>query len=120
MGKTSVEEYTLMLEVTMADRPRPRFSWNVGMVMHILKSDLVFQELEHVQVDGPDTVYLFFYDKQGHWDLEQDATDAVQIHMAEAFLECISCSAHFSVSLLPLMEAWQQSVTASDCQRLRS
>ena len=66
-GETSVEEYALMLEVMMADRPgRPRppaFSWNAGMVMHILKSDLVLWELEHVQVDGPGTAYLFFYDK---------------------------------------------------------
>ena len=35
-------------------------------------------------------------------------------------MESISCSAHFNISLLPLMEAWQQSVTASDCRRLRS
>ena len=47
------------------------------MVMHILKSDLVLWELEHVQVDGPGTAYLFFYDKQGCWSLEQDAVDAV-------------------------------------------
>ena len=65
----------------MADchgQPHPTvFSWNVGMVMHILKSDPVLQELEHVQVDGPGTAYLFFYDKQGHRGLEQDAADAV-------------------------------------------
>ena len=64
MGKTSAEEYALMLEVTMADRPgRPRpptFSWNAGMVMHVLKSELVLRDLEHVQVDGPGTAYLFF------------------------------------------------------------
>ena len=81
MGKTTVEEYALTLEVMMADRPGrpcpPTFSWNAGMVMHILKSDPVLQELEHVQVDGPGTAYLFFYDKQGHRGLEQDATDAV-------------------------------------------
>ena len=80
-GETSVEEYTMMLEVTMADCPGrphpPAFSWNVGMVMHILKSDPVLQELEHVQVDGPGTAYLFFYNKQGCWGLGQDATDAV-------------------------------------------
>ena len=85
-GKTSVEEYALMLKVMMVDRPgRPRpptFSWNAGMVMHVLKSDLVLWE--HVQVDGPGTAYLFFYDKQGHWGLEQDA---VRIHMEEAFSE---------------------------------
>ena len=68
-GKTSAEEYVMMLEVTMADfpgQPHPSaFSWNAGM------------ELEHVQVDGPGTVYLFFYNKQGHRGLGQDAADAV-------------------------------------------
>ena len=71
----------MMLEVTMADRPvcprPPTFSWNAGMVMHVLKSDLALRELEHVQVDGPGTAYLFFYDKQGLQGLGQDATDAV-------------------------------------------
>ena len=123
-GKTSAEEYTLTLEVTMADHPGrphpPTFSWNVGMVRHILKSDLVLRELEHVQVDGPGTAYLFFYDKQGRQGLEQDAADAVQTHVEEAFSEWISCSAHFNISLLPLMEAWRWSVAASDCRRLRS
>ena len=79
-GKTSAEEYALMLEVMMADHPGqlpPTFSWNVGMVMHILQSDLVLQELEHVQVDSPGIAYLFFYDKQGGRGLEQDAMDAV-------------------------------------------
>ena len=123
-GETSVEEYALMLEVMMADCPGrphpPAFSWNAGMVMHILNSNPVLWELEHVQVDGPGTAYLFFYDKQGRWGLGQDATDAIRTNVEEAFLEWISCSAHFSISLLPLMEAWQQSVAASDCQRLRS
>ena len=104
-GKTSVEEYTLTLEVMMADLPGqprpPAFSWNAGMVMHVLNSDPVLQELEHVQVDGPGTAYLFFYDKQGHRGLEQDAADAVQTHVEEAFLEWISHSAHFNISLLP-------------------
>ena len=89
------------------------------MVMHILKSDPVLQELEHVQVDGPGTAYLFFYDKQGHWGLEQDAVDAVRTHVEEAFSDWISCSAHFNIHLLPLMEEWQWSVAASDCQRLK-
>ena len=35
------EEYALLLEVTMADQPGclcpPTFSWNTGMVLHILK-----------------------------------------------------------------------------------
>ena len=123
-GKTSMEEYALMLEVTMADHPvrphPPAFSWNAGMVVHVLKNDPVLRELEHVQVDGPGTAYLFFYNKQGHWGLEQGATDAIRAHMEEAFLEWILHSAHFNVSLLPLMEAWQWSITASDCQRLRN
>ena len=80
-GETSAEEYALMLEMMMADHPGqphpPTFSWNVGMVMHILKSDRVLWELEHVQVDGPGTAYMFFYDTQGRWGLGQDATDAV-------------------------------------------
>ena len=37
-----------------------------------------------------------------------------------SFLEWISHSAHFNLSLLPLKEAWWQSVTASDPRRLRS
>ena len=77
------------------------------MVMHILKSDLVLRELEHVQVDGPGTAYLFFYNKWGHWGLGQEAMDVVQTHVAEAFSEWISHSSHFTLSLLPLMEAWQ-------------
>ena len=108
----------------MADHPGrpcpPAFSWNAEMVMHVFKSDPVLQELEHVQVDGPSTAYLFFYDKQSHRGLGQDAADTVRTHVEEAFSEWILCSAHFSISLLPLMEAWQWLVTASDCQRLRS
>ena len=46
------EEYAMMLEVMMADCPgrphSPTFSWNAGMVMHVLKSDPVLRELEHV------------------------------------------------------------------------
>ena len=102
-------------------QPRPpTFSWNTGMVMHVLKSDPLLQELEHVQVDGPGTAYLFFYDKQGCQGLEQDAMDAVQTHVEEAFLEWISHSVHFNISLLPLVEVWRWSVTASDHHRLRS
>ena len=105
-----MEEYALMLEVMMTDHPGrphpPMFSWNTGMVMNILKGNLVHWELEHVQVDGPGTAYLFFYCKQGHQGLEQDAADAVQIHMEEALLEWISCSAHFNISHVPLLEVW--------------
>ena len=110
MGETPAEEYAMMLEVMMVDHPGrphpPAFSWNAGMVMHVLKSDPVLRELEHVQVDGLGIAYLFFYDKQGRRGLGQDAVHAVQTHVEEAFSEWISCSAHFAISLLPLMEAW--------------
>ena len=111
MDETPAEEYAMMLEVMMADHPgRPHplaFSWNMGMVMHLLKRDPVLRELEHIQVDGPGTVYLFFYEKQGRQGLGQDTTHAIRAHMEEAFSEWISCSAHFTISLFPLMEAWQ-------------
>ena len=87
--------------------------------MHVLKSDLVLRELEHVQVDGPGRAYLFFYDKQGCQGLGQDATQAVWTHVEEMFSESILHSAHFAISLLPLVEVWWQSVAASDCQMLR-
>ena len=78
VNETPVEEYAMMLEVTMADHPGqphpPTFSWNAGMVMHILKSEPVLRELEHMQVDGPGTAYLSFYEKQGHQGLGQDTT----------------------------------------------
>ena len=124
INESPAEEYTMMLEVTMADRPGqpcpPAFSWIVRMVIHILKSDLVLRELEHMQVDGPGTAYLFFYDKQSHQGLGQDTANAIWAHMEEVFSEWILHSAHFTISLLPLLEAWQQAVTTSDRQRLRS
>ena len=111
IDETPVEEYTMMLEVTMADCPGrphpPMFSWHAGMVMHVLKSDPVLTELEHMQVDGPRTAYLFFYDKQGHRGLGQDTAYGIWAHTEEAFSGWISCSAHFTISLLPLMEVWQ-------------
>ena len=61
------EEYTLQLEVTMADCQGcpypPAFSWNVGMVMHVLKGNPTLKDLEDIQVDGPGMVCLFFFDK---------------------------------------------------------
>ena len=114
----------MMLEVTMADHPgwpHPlTFSWNAGMVMHILESDPVLRELEHMQVDGPGTAYLFFYDKQGYRGLGQDTAYAIWAHVEEAFSGWILCSAYFTISLLPLMEAWWGAVAVSNHQRLRS
>ena len=104
------EEYTLLLEFTMANCPGhlcpPAFSWNVGMVMHILKCDPALRDLEYIQVDGPGTAYLFFFNKQGHKGLTLEATQTLWTHMGEAFTEWISCSAHFAVILLPLAEGW--------------
>ena len=71
-------------------------------------------------MDSPGTAYLFFYDKQGHRGLGQDTVYAIQAHVEEAFSGWISHSSHFTMSLLPLMEAWWQAVAASDCQRLRT
>ena len=117
IDETPAEEYAMMLEMTMADHPGwphpPTFSWNAGMV--ILKSDPVLRELEHVQVDGPSTAYLFFYDKQGHWGLGQDTAYAIWAHIEEAFSGWISCSTYFTISLLPLVEVWWHVVAASEC-----
>ena len=84
INEPPAEEYTMMLEVTMADYPGwphpPTFSWNAGMVMHILKSDVVLKELDHVHVDGPGTAYMFFYDKQGHRGLGQNTAYVIWAH----------------------------------------
>ena len=67
------EEYALMLEVTMVDCPRcpcpPTFSWNVEMVMHVLKGDPTLRDLKHVQMDGPGTAYLYFFTSRATEDL---------------------------------------------------
>ena len=90
INETPAEEYAMMLEVMMADSPSrlcpPMFSWNAGMVMHILKSDPVLRELENMQVDSLGTAYLFFYNKQGHRGLGQDTVYVIQAYMAKAFL----------------------------------
>ena len=64
--------------------------------------------------------YLFFYDKQGHWGLKQDAAETLRAHVAEAFSEWISYSAHFVVILLPLVEGCQRAMAASDMHPQRS
>ena len=88
--------------------------------MHILKSNPVLRELEHVQVDGPGTAYLFFYDKQSCWGLGQDTAYAIQAHVEEAFSGWILHSTHFTISLLRLKKAWWWAVAAFDHRRLRS
>ena len=78
------------------------------MVLHVLKRDSALRDMEHVQVDGPGTAYLFFYDKQGHKGLKQEAAENIQMHIAESFSEWISHSAHFVVTFLPLAEEWHR------------
>ena len=117
------EDYALILEVTMTDCPRcphpPAFSWNVGMVMHILKGDPILRDLEHVQVDGPGVAYLFF-NKQGHRGLKHDAAQALRTHVAEVFSEWISHSGHFAITPLPPAEGWHQAVATSERHWQRS
>ena len=115
------EEFALQLEVMMADHPGhpcpPAFSWNTGMVLHVLKSDPTLRDLKHVQVDGPGMAYLFFFDKQGHQGLTLETTHAMRTHMGEAFSEWISCSAHFTVNPVPRAEGWCHAMAASERQR---
>ena len=111
-------EYTLQLEVTMADwlgQPGPSpFSWNTGMVMHVLKSDPALHDLEHVQMEGPGTAYLFFYNKQGRKGLVLEVAHALRAHMVDMFSEWISTSAHFAVNPIPLEEGWHHAVAAAE------
>ena len=85
------EELILQLEVTMVDHPGhprpPVFSWNAGMVMHILKNDSTLRDLEYVQVDNPGTAYLFFLDKQCHCRLSAEAAEMLGAHLPVAFSE---------------------------------
>ena len=114
----------MLLEVMMTDRPGhpcpPAFSWNTGMVMHILKGYPTLRDLKHIQVDGPGTAYLFFFDKQGHRGLALDAAQTLRTHVEEAFAEWISHSAHFAVIPLLLVEGWCQAVAASEQHQQRS
>ena len=63
------EKFAPQLKVAMANLPAcphpPAFLWNVGMVLHVLKSDPALRDLKHIQVDRPRMAYLFFFDKQG-------------------------------------------------------
>ena len=115
------EEFALQLEVMMANHPGhlcpPAFSWNVGMVLHVFKSDPTLRDLEHVQVDGPRMTYLFFVDKQGHRGLTLETAHTMRAHMGEAFSEWISCSVHFTVNPMPLAEGWHHMMVASERHR---
>ena len=110
------DEYIIQLEVTMADWPSrlhpPAFSWNAGMVLYVLKSDPVMREREHIQVDGPGLVYLFFYDRHGCRGLTKEAALAICSHLADTFAEWIGRSVHFEVVPL-LLEEGHHCMTAA-------
>ena len=96
-----VDEFIIQLEVTMVDRPGrphpPAFSWNGGMVQHVLKGDPALRDLEHVQVDSPGLAYLFFHDQHGYHGLPKEEALAMHSHIADAFAKWIGRSAHFIV-----------------------
>ena len=79
------EEFVLLLEVMMANCPGcpcpPAFSWNMRMVVHILKDDHNLRDIAHIQVDGPGTAYLFLFDKQDHRGLTLDAAQILRTHV---------------------------------------
>ena len=81
------------------------------MVLHVLKSDPALRELEHIQVDNPGLVYLFFYDRHGHHGLTKAAL-AIRSHLADTFAEWIGRSTHFEAVPL-LLEEGCQCVTAA-------
>ena len=99
------DEFIIQLEVTMVDQPGrphpPAFSWNGGMVQHVLKGDPALRDLEHVQVDSPGLVYLFFHDRHGYRGLSKEEALAMCSHIADAFAKWIGRSAHFDV--VPLL-----------------
>ena len=118
------DEFIIQLEVTMADRAGrpcpPAFSLNGGMVLHVLKSDLALRELEHVQVDSPGLVYLFFYDRHGRHGLTKEAALTICSHLADTFAEWIGRSTHFDVVPLLLEEGRQCMMAAQERHRQRS
>ena len=113
-----MDEFIIQLEVMMADQPGrpcpPAFSWNGGMVQHVLKSDLALRELEHIQVDSPGLAYLFFYDRHGHCGLTKEVALAIHSHIVDAFAEWIGRSAHFDAVPLLLEEGCQCAMAAQE------
>ena len=110
-----VDEFIIQLEVTMVDRPGrphpPAFSWNGGMVQHVLKGDPALRDLKHVQVDGPGLTYLFFYNWHGYYGLSKEEALSIHSHIVNAFAEWIGRSTHFD-TVPQLLEAGRQCLTA--------
>ena len=111
----SADEFIIQLEVTMVDRPGrpcpPAFSWNGGMVQHVLKGNPALRDLEHVQVDGPGLAYLFFHDRHGYRGLSKEEALTMHSNIADAFAKWIGRSTHFDVVPL-LLEVGRQCMTA--------
>ena len=84
------------------------------MVQHVLKSNPALRDLEHIQVDGPGLVYLFFYDRHGHRSLSKEAALAMHSHLADAFAEWIGRSTYFDAVSLLLEEGCQQVTAAQE------
>ena len=112
------EEYVIQLELMMVDQPGqlcpPPFSWNVEMVLHVLKNDSALRELKYVKVNGPGMAYLFFYDRCGHHGLTWEAAQMVCSHMWDTFSEWIGWPTQFEALLLPLDEGHHHTTEAQD------
>ena len=105
----------------MVDQPSrlhpPAFSWNVGMVLHVLKSDLALRELEHVQINGPGLVYLFFYDRHGHRGFTKKTALAICSHLVDTFAEWIGRFTHFKAVPLLLEKGSHHTMVAQERHR---
>ena len=116
-----MDEYIIQLEVMMADWPSrlhpPSFSWNAGMILHVLKSDPALRELEHIQVDSPGLASLFFYDSHRCQGLTKEAALAICSHLADTFAEWIGRSAHFKAVPLLLDERCHYVTAAQERHR---
>ena len=95
------------------------FLWNVGMVLHVLKSNPTLRDLKHIQVDGPRTAYLLFFDKQGWQGLTLEAACTMRAHMGDVLFEWISHSTRLTVNPIPLSEGWCHVMAASERCRHR-
>ena len=112
------DEFINQLEVTMADQPGrqrpPAYSWNGGLVRHVLKGNPALKDLEHMQVDGPGLAYLFFYDQHGYHGLSKEEALAMCFHIADAFAEWIGRSVHFDAVPLLLEAGWQHTTAMQE------
>ena len=116
-----MDEFIIQLEVTMVNQPGrlrpPAFSWNGGMVQHVLKSDPALRELEHIQDNKLGLAYLFFYDRHGCHGFTKEVALASCSHIADAFAEWIGRSAHFDVVPLLLEEGCQCTTATQERHR---